>query len=401
MAAMTGRMHQFRRDFSQQAFLQGLMIATVGYASSVAVVVQGLRAMGASQGEIASGLFFLGFAMGIVAIGLSLWTRMPISIAWTTPGLALLAVTPAVQGGFPAAVGAFIAAAGLIMLTGFWPPLGRLIQRIPKAIANAMLAGILFKLCLAPFVALKEAPLVGGAILLTWIVMMKVKRLYAVPAAVLVAVGAIAFGGDFRGGGTLLPSIAVIMPVFSWDAMISIAIPLYIVTMTSQNITGLAVLGALDYRPDPKAGLAATGVASALIAPFGAPTINYAAITAAMSAGPDAHPDRERRYVAPIVAGFGYIALSALAGVTTALVVNSTPILMEAAAGLALIGAFASATAAALQAEEDRIPAMATLLVTASGLALFGIGPAFWGLLFGCGLYAFFRASIGSGGGAN
>ncbi|MGL4241457.1 MAG: benzoate/H(+) symporter BenE family transporter [Beijerinckiaceae bacterium] len=385
-------------DFSTQAALQGVIIALVGYASSVAVVVQGLRAMGATSAEIASGLFFLGVAKGLVAIALSLWTRMPISIAWTTPGLALLAVTPAVSGGFPAAVGAFIAVGGMIVLTGLWPALGRLINAIPKAIANAMLAGILFKLCLAPFVALHKMPLVAGAVLLTWVVMTKVARLYAVPAAVAVAVCAIAFGGEFKGAASIWPSFVLIMPVFTWDAMISIAIPLYIVTMTSQNITGLAVLGTFDWRPDSRVTLAATGAASVVTAPFGAPTINHAAITAAMAAGPDAHPEREKRYVAAIVGGLGYIALSAFAGLTTALVVGSSPLLIEAAAGLALIGAFASATAGALQAEEDRLPAMATLLVTASGLSLLAIGPAFWGLVIGCGLYAFFRMGGGQAG---
>jgi benzoate membrane transport protein len=382
---------QLKADFSTQALMQGAIIAIVGYASSVAVVVQGLRAMGASSVEIASGLFFLGLAKGVVAIALSLWTRMPISIAWTTPGLALLAVSPAVTGGFPAAVGAFIVAASLIMLTGLWPVLGRLIAMIPRAIANAMLAGILFKLCLAPFVALQKMPLVAGAVLLTWVVMTKVARVFAVPAAVLVAVAAIAFGGDFKGADTILPTLTIVTPRFTVDALISIAIPLYVVTMTSQNITGLAVLGTFDWRPDPRLTLTATGAASALTAPFGAPTINHAAITAAMAAGPDAHPERHRRYVAAVVGGVGYIALSLISGLTTALVVNSSPLLIEAAAGLALIGAFASATAGALQEEQDRVPAMATLLVTASGLTLFAVGPAFWGLVIGCGLYVFFR----------
>jgi benzoate membrane transport protein len=385
---------RFVRDFSTQAALQGVIVALVGYASSVAVVVQGLRAMGATPAQIASGLFLLGIAKGLVAIGLSLWTRMPISIAWTTPGLALLAVTPAVTGGFAAAVGAFIAAAGLIMLTGLWPALGRLIGMIPKSIANAMLAGILFKLCLAPFIAVQKMPLVALLILLTWVVMTKFARIYAVPAAVAVAVGAIAMGGNFTGGASVWPNVTVVMPLFTLEAMISIAIPLYIVTMTSQNITGLAVLSTFDYRPDPRLGLVATGAASAITAPLGAPTINYAAITAALCAGPDAHPDRDRRYVSAVIAGVGYILLSGLAGLATALVVNSSPILIEAAAGLALLGAFASATAGAVQAEEDRIPAMAALLVTASGLALYGIGPAFWGLIVGCGLYAFFRLRI-------
>lgn len=383
---------QFRKDFSRQAALQGVLIAIVGYASSVAIVVQGLKAMGATSAEIASGLLFLGIGKGIVAIGLSLWTRMPISIAWTTPGMALLAVTPAVASGFPAAIGAFIIVAVLIMLAALWSPLGRLIDAIPKPIANAMLAGIIFKLCLAPFIALKQMPVIAAIILLTWIIMLKLNRFYAVPAAVVVAVGAIILGDGFDPGAvSLVPSVRFIMPVFTLEAMVSLVIPLFIVTMASQNITGLAVLKTFDFNPRPRDGLLATGAFSLITAPFGAPAINFAAITAALSAGPDAHADRDRRYVAAVIAGVGYIVLAALAGIITALVVHSSPLLIEAVAGLALIGAFASATSGALQGEDDRIPAMATFLATASGLSLFGIGPAFWGLVIGWGLYGFLR----------
>ena len=385
-------MTRFWQDFSRQAAMQGVLVAIVGYASSVAIVVQGLKAMGASSEQIASGLFILGLGKGIVAIGLSLYTRMPISIAWTTPGLALLAVTPAVQGGFGAAVGAFIVVGVLIMLTALWSPLARLINAIPKAIANAMLAGIIFKLCLAPFIALKQSPAIAAVILLTWVVMLKVNRLYAVPAAVVVAVTALVLTGQTGGNAALiLPTISFVQPVFTLEAMISIAIPVFIVTMASQNITGLAVLATFDFRPKPRDGLLATGFVSAATATFGAPAINFAAITAALCASPEAHPDPARRYVAAVVGGVGYILLALLAGVVTALVVYSSPLLIEAVAGLALIGSFASATANALQVEEDRIPAMATLLVTASGLALFNIGPAFWGLVIGWGLYLFFR----------
>jgi benzoate membrane transport protein len=386
-------MKQFWQDFSRQAAMQGMLIAIVGYASSVAIVVHGLKAMGATSEQIASGLFFLGIGKGIVAIGMSLWTRMPISIAWTTPGLALLAVTPTVAGGFNAAVGAFIVVGVLIMLTALWEPLARLINAIPKAIANAMLAGIIFKLCLAPFLALQKYPLIAGAILLTWVVMLKVGRLYAVPAAVVVAVGAIIATGQTGAGagGFVWPSITFVQPVFTIEAMISIAIPVFIVTMASQNITGLAVLSTFDFKPKPRDGLLATGAMSVLTAPLGSPAINFAAITAALAASPEAHPDPARRYVAAVIGGVGYIVLALLAGVVTALVVYSSPLLIEAVAGLALIGSFASATANALQVEEDRIPAMATLLVTASGLALFSIGPAFWGLVIGWGLSLFFR----------
>jgi benzoate membrane transport protein len=384
----------FSADMSRQAVIQGIILAFVGYAASVAIVVQGLRSVGASTAQIASALVAASLAKGVLAIFLSLKTKMPISIVWSTPGMALLAVTPAVAGGFPSIVGAFFVAGVLIVLTGLSSTLGQLIQKIPKSIANAMLAGILLKLCLAPFLALQQAPLAAGAILATWIVMMKVARLYAVPAAVAVAVGFIVWSGSFKAEGSLLPMLVFVAPVFSWEAVISVAIPLYLVTMTSQNITGLAVLGTFDYRPDPKLGLVATGLASAATAPLVGPTVNFAAITAALCAGPDAHPDPQRRYVAAVIAGFSYIVLASVSGVATALIVGASPLLIEAAAGLALLGSLASATAGALQAEEDRIPAIAALLVTASGLALFGIGPAFWGLVAGCGLYAFFRLKI-------
>src|SRR3954452_2750578 len=183
---MTG----IRSDFSVQALGQGLLVALVGYASTVAVVIQGLTAVGASVGQIASALIALGVFMGLVAIVLSWVTRMTISIAWTSPGLALHANSGVVTGGFPAAVGAFIAVGALIMLSGLWSPLGRLVAAIPKPIGNAMLAGILLKLCLAPFTAMGKAPWVAGAILLTWLIVSRFARAYAVPAAVAVALAA-------------------------------------------------------------------------------------------------------------------------------------------------------------------------------------------------------------------
>ncbi len=388
-------MRQFRADFSSQAAMQGVIIALVGYASSVAIVIQGLRAMGATPEQIISGLFALGLAKGGVAIGLSLWTRMPISIAWTTPGMALLAVTPIVSGGFPAVIGAFIVTGVLIMVAALWSPLARFIQAIPKPIANAMLAGVLFKLCLAPFVALRDMPLVAGGVLLVWVIMLKINRLFAVPAAIAVAIGAIIWTGGFQpSGAPLLPAFVFTTPVFTLEAVVSIALPLFIVTMASQNITGLAVLSTFNYHPNPKQGLLATGAVSALTAPLGAATVNYSAITAAMCAGPEAHPDPARRYVSAVVAGVCYAALAGFAALATSFVVGSSPLLIEAVAGLALIGSFAAATSAALQAEDDRIPAMATFLVTASGLSIFGIGPAFWGLVFGWGLHVFLKAKV-------
>ena len=373
--------------------MQGLVVALVGYASSAAIVIAGLKAVGATTPEIASGLLFLGIAKGIAAIGLSLASRMPISIAWTTPGLALLAATGAVTGGFPAAVGAFIVSGLLIVLAGLWPVLGRLVAAIPKSIASAMLAGVLLKLCLAPFIALKTMPLAALAIILTWLVVNRFARLYAVPAAVAVTLAAIWWtGADAMTGLTFrLPAPIFVAPVFTVEAMVNIALPLFIVTMASQNITGLAVLSTFGYRPDPRIGLAVTGGLSAITAPFCAPTINFAAITAALCAGPDAHADPARRYVAAVVSGLGYMALAVLAAVAAEFVTRSSPLLIEAAAGLALIGAFGGSLLGAVQSEDQRLPALMTFLITASGFSLWGIGAAFWGLVIGWAVYGFER----------
>jgi benzoate membrane transport protein len=378
-------MRSIRDDFSAQAAGQGLLVALVGYASSVAIVIKGLLAVGATVEQVACALVVLGFALGIVAIALCWWLRMPISIAWSTPGMALLATTGAVAGGFPAAVAAFIAVGALIMLTGMWTPLGRLVASIPKPIASAMLAGILLKLCLAPFLALATLPWLAGAVLLTWLVFLRLARGYAVPAAVVVALVGMSFDRPFAGiaPADLVPHLSVVTPVFTWEAMVNIALPLFIVTMAGQNLPGLAVLAVYDYRPPVAPMLLSTGAASALGALFGMPTINLAAITAALCAGPDAHPDPARRYIAGIVAGIGYMCFAALAGVAALLVARSPPVLIEAVAGLALISAFGGAMLSAVQDEAERLPGLITFLVTASGLTFFGIGPAFWGLVLG------------------
>ena len=382
-----------RDDFSVQALGQGLLVALVGYASSVAVVIQGLAAVGASVSQIASALVVIGIANGLVAIAASWMMRMPISIAWSTPGMALLATTGAVAGGFPAAVAAFIAVGALIMLTGLWTPLGRLVAAIPKAIASAMLAGILLKLCLAPFLAIGKVPWLAGAVLLTWLLFMRIARGYAVPAAVTVALVAMAFDAPFAGmaAADFIPHLELVMPVFTWEAMINIALPLFIVTMAGQNLPGLAVLAVYGYRPRAAPLLLSTGAASVAGAPFGMPTINLAAITAALGAGPDAHADPARRYVAGIFGGVGYVLLTALAGIAAVLVARSPPVLIEAVAGLALIGAFGSAIVNAVQDDDSRLPGLVTFLVTASGLSLFGIGSAFWGLVIGLAVHHVLR----------
>ncbi|NUB16079.1 benzoate/H(+) symporter BenE family transporter, partial [Azospirillum brasilense] len=345
---------------SLRAVGAGLLAALVGYASSVAVVIHGLTAVGASTEQVVSGLVLLGFAMGLTAMGLSLHRRKPISIAWTTPGMALLAATGAVEGGFPAAVGAFVGTGVLIVLAGLGSPLGRWIAAIPKPLANGMLAGILLKLCLAPFLAVSQAPGMALLVLATWAVVGRVARLYAVPAAVAVALGAMAL--DSSGGaalsGALWPGVTFVQPVFTWEAMVGIALPLFVVTMASQNIPGLAILATYNYAPPTRPIFLVTGAASALTALGGAPTVNLAAITAALCASPDADPNPARRWQAAFVGGIGYILFAGLAGGTAVMVTRSPPILIEAVAGLALVGAFGAALMGAVQVEANRTAAL-------------------------------------------
>lgn len=373
------------RPLSLQAVLTGLLAAFVGFASSFAVILQGLGAVGASPRQAASGLMALSIAMGVCAIWLSVARRMPISVAWSTPGAALLAAAGPVDGGFAAAVGGFIACGALIVLAGTWRPLARAVSAIPAPLANAMLAGVLLALCLAPVRAVAQAPAAGLAIVLAWAVTARFARLYAVPVAVLVAAVCILATTpvSMAALGPFAPSPAFVMPTLSLAALAGIALPLFIVTMASQNVPGIAVLAANGFRPEPGPLLVATGAASIVAAPFGGHAVNMAAITAALCAGPDAHPDPQRRYWAAVVSGVGYIALGLLAGAATAFVRAAPPVLIEAVAGLALLGAFGASLMAALSAPRDREAAVVTFLVTASGLSVGGIGGAFWGLLAG------------------
>jgi benzoate membrane transport protein len=361
----------------------GLLSAFVGFASSFAVILKGLQAVGATPVQAACGLMALSIAMGVCAIWLSLRTKLPISIAWSTPGGALLATTGAVEGGFPVAVGAFIVTGLLLFVAGWWKPLGRWVAAIPGALANAMLAGVLLGLCLAPVRAVAAEPVAALAIIAVWAVVARLNRLYAVPAAVVALVVIIAFTVPVPMPDTFLPQVAVVLPVFTLAGLVGIAVPLFIVTMASQNLPGLAVLKANGYEPEAGPLIRTTGLFTIAGAPFGAHAVNLAAITAALCAGPDVHPDPARRYWAAVIAGATYIVFGIAAGAAMGMNAAVPPLLLEAVAGLALLGALAGALTAALSDSARREAAVVTFLVAASGLTLFGIGGAFWGLIAG------------------
>jgi benzoate membrane transport protein len=371
----------------RRAVVAGIVTALVGYTSAFAVVLAGLQGVGASSAQAASGLAALCVLMGLSSILISVRHRMPVTVAWSTPGAALLATTGAPTGGWPVAVGAFVVVGALLLLTAAIPWLGRLVAAIPTSIAQAMLAGVLVPLCLVPVRAVVESPAIVGPVLLVWVAMLAWRPRWAsavaIAAALAVAVGFLVYKGT--AGALPLPGFAfqLTVPVFTWAGAVGVAVPLWLVTMASQNVAGAAVLGSFGYRVPWRESLTVTGAATVLGAPLGGHAINLAAISAALSASPDAGHDPDGRWRAATTGGVAAIVLGGISATVTALVVTGPAGLLAAAAGLALMGTLGSSAAGALSQAEGREAAVVTFLVAASGISVAGIGAAFWALLAG------------------
>lgn len=367
-----------------QPVLAGVVSALVGWTSSFAVVLAGLRAVGADPAQAASGLAVLSLTMGLGCVLFSLRYRMPITMAWSTPGAALLATSATPEHGFGGAVGAFILVGVLVMACGVLRPLGRLVNAIPITLANAMLAGVLLTLCVVPFQALVHAPAVLAPVLLTWLVVLRVAPRWAVPAALAAALIAMAVVGAFsQMGAVALPAPVFVHPEWDPGALVALGLPLFLVTMTSQNIAGFAVLGSLGYRPPTGPPLIYTGAATSAGAFLGGHAINLAAISAALAAGPQAHADRRRRWPAGVACGVTYMMFGPCSAFVAKISQVAPAGLIAAVAGLALITTFAAAAGASMADTAHREAAAVTFLVAASGVAFAGIGGAFWGLLAG------------------
>lgn len=350
------------------------------------LVLAGLRAVGATPAEAASGLLTLCIFQAILAVALSLRYRLPLSFAWSTPGAALLIAAHATTHNFGAAVGAFIVCGALIVITGLWPALTRAIVRIPTPIASAMLAGILFPICLAPIEAAVKLPLLALPIVVVWLVVYGFAPRWAVPCALVVTivVVGISAGTSWLHGSLVLPHVVFVAPSFQPLMIVSLGIPLFLVTMAGQNVPGFAVLSTFGYHGVPaRPILIGSGILSAVGAFFGSHVLNLAALSAAIMAGPDSHPERSKRWVATVTGGVVYVVLGLAAGLAAALVTATPPLLITTVAGLAMLGALVSAIAASLESEAHRPVAIITFLVVASGIVIVGVGSPFWGLLAG------------------
>ncbi|MCE8533764.1 benzoate/H(+) symporter BenE family transporter [Ruegeria pomeroyi] len=368
-----------------QTVSTGLVVAIVGFFSSFPIVLQGLAGVGADTAQAASGLMFAALSMGLTGIVLSLWTKSPVSVAWSTPGAALLAVSAMPEDGFGGAVAGFILAGALTVIAAWWRPLSRLTAAIPGPIAQAMLAGVLFSLCLRPFQALAEIPFLALPILLTWFIISQISRPFAVPAAVVAGalVVTVSAGFDIPAPETLIAAPVWVTPVFSLEALTNIALPLFIVTMATQNVPGLAVLRAFGYQPRPAPLVTGVGLASVLSAPFGSPATCLAAITAAMCANEESHPDSAKRYWSAVMGGLFYCVLGLFAGVIAGFAALAPALVLGTVAGVALLGVFAGSALAALEEPDYRQAAAATFLITASGITILGLNAAVWGLVIG------------------
>jgi benzoate membrane transport protein len=377
--------------------MAGVVTAVVGFSSSFVVVFAGLTAVGATPDQAASGLLTLCVTQSLGMLWLSLRHRIPVTLAWSTPGAALLASTAGVTGGWPAVVGAFVATGVLIVLTALIPRIGDLVAAIPHSLARAMLAGVLLPLCLAPVTALVDAPWVIAPVILTWLVLLRLAPRWAVPGALAVALGTVLATAHI-GAGALAPTVAWTTPSWSWSALIGVALPLYVVTMASQNVPGVAVMSGFGYTVPWRESLTVTGIGTIVGAPTGGHAINLAAISAALAAGPDAGPDRSRRWIAAVSASVTYLVLAVASSALAAMVVAAEDGLMQAAAGLALLGTLGAALAEALADPAERESAAATLVVAASGVTVLGIGAAFWALVVGLLIRAFLsRTGISPG----
>ena len=372
------------KDFSLSAVIAGFITVLVGFTGAGVIVFQAAQALNASPAEIASWMWALGLGMGLTCIALSWRYRQPVVTAWSTPGAALL-ITAADGVSMPEAIGAFLFCGVLLTLCGFSGWFEKIMDRIPLPLASAMLAGVLLKFGMNLFVAMQTQFVMTIAMFLLYLAMRRTQPRYAVLSALVLGILIAGAQGLLRLEDVQLQlaSPVWITPQFSASSLIGIGLPLFIVTMASQNVPGVATIRSFGYDTPISPLIGWTGAATLLLAPFGAFALNLAAITAAISMGREAHEDPDKRYVAAISAGIFYLIIG-LFGATVAAVFAALPVeLVSAIAGLALLGTIGNSLSIALSAEQDREAALITFLVTASGLALFGISSAFWGLVAG------------------
>ncbi|MDR3641306.1 MAG: benzoate/H(+) symporter BenE family transporter [Humidesulfovibrio sp.] len=382
--AQAASLTDLRRDFSLSAAVVGVIAVMVSFGGPAAIIFQAAKLAGLTSGQLTSWIWAISIGSGLAGVALSLIYRAPIIIAWSTPGAALLAAGWAAYS-YPEAIGAFLFAAAAITLCGATGLFGALMRRIPAAVVAAMLAGILFRFGVQVFTAMRATPLLVAPMLAAYLLMKRLAPRYAIVVTLLTGLATAGALGllDLSLVDASLARPELTTPVFSLGALIGLGVPLFLVTMTGQNATGLGVLRTAGYKTPGGPLVAATGFLSVLLAPFGSHGINLAAITAAICTGPEAHNDPDKRYVAGVVCGLAYLVVGLFGATLVGLFTALPSGLIAAISGLALFGALISGLTQAMADEARREAALVTFLITVSGVSLFGVGSAFWGLLGG------------------
>lgn len=377
---------QFFKDLSLSAFTAGFVAVLVGFTSSVAIVFQAAQAFQATPAQITSWMWALGLGMGLCSLVPSLLLRKPVMVAWSTPGAAVLA-SAGLSGGFSMAeaVGAFMVCAVLITLAGVTRWFERVMNRIPTEIAAALLAGVLARFGMQAFAAAQTALPLVLLMLGAYLVARRWIPRYAVVITLALAIAFVALRGEMSWSAIRFELAMPVFtaPQFTLSAAISLALPLFVVTMASQNLPGVAVIRATGYDLPISRLITMTGLATLVLAPFGGYALNFSAITAAICMGPEAHPDRDKRYTAAVSCGLLYVVIGIFGAVVTGLLTAFPKELVVAIAGLALLGTIGNGLATALRDEPHREAALITFLVTLSGVVVAGVGSAFWGVVAG------------------
>ncbi|WP_276687797.1 benzoate/H(+) symporter BenE family transporter [Corynebacterium casei] len=376
---------------SSLSAIAGITTGLVGFLSSFVIVIAMMQNLGATDGQIASGLLVVCFAIGITTLFLSYTSKAPITIAWSTPGAALIAGAFAAGEGdsemLARAMGAFIVAGILLIATGLIKPLAALVSRIPSEIAQAMLAGFLLAYCTEPILVLASEPWLAGPVIVVWLLALWLAPRWAIPAAFVASCVVIAlnFNTEAVEGISILPHLEFVMPSIDGAAIVNIALPLYLVTMASQNLPGLAILKAYHYNLPWKRSMVTTGFMSSIIAPLGGLTINLAAISAALSAGSESGVEHLKRWRSAMWSGYTYITIGLFCSAVVVIISAAPSEVFGTLAGLALVGTFAGSVAGAWKnpAEHSRMPAAVTFIIAASGVTIFGIGAAIWSIAGG------------------
>lgn len=372
--------------------IAGAVASITGTAATTAIFLSAFLAIGATKEQTISMVAIMLVFYGALSIFLSWRHKMPLSVVWSTPGAALLAGASLTGVGFANVMGGILITGLLLALTGLWPKLGELVSRIPKSIASAMLAGVIFNFCVAPFIASASYPTLVLPVIAVWMLLYWLAPLWASPVAIVLAFTLIGINqGLSVSASDWLIGINMVQPEFSIASVFTIALPLYLVAMASQNIPGIAIMKSFGYEVPFRSSLVTTGLGTVVASFFGGFIMNLAAITAALNANEQAHKDPTKRWIASVSGGLVYWVFAVFAGVAVAFVYQTPRELLLAASGLALLPTIVNSFNVMVETAEQRLPAVITFLVASSGVAFFSIGAAFWAILLGLALIALLK----------